>query len=87
MVQYPDVFQMASIEEPATKDEPSLAEAAGSDDVLSTSDRESVVTVRRIYVVDVRSGQRTTRSLTYNVYHLTLIVERPFLPSKCGRIA
>ena len=44
---------MARIEPKDTKEEPKLAEE-GSDDVQSTSDQESVVTVRRIYVVDVR---------------------------------
>ena len=47
------MFQMARIEPKDTKEEPKLAEE-GSDDVQSTSDQESVVTVRRIYVVDVR---------------------------------
>ena len=44
---------MARIEPKDTKEEPKLAEE-GSDDVQSTSDQESVVTVRRLYVVDVR---------------------------------
>ena len=52
--EYPNVFQMACIEQKNTKEEPKLAEE-GSDDVQSTSDQESVVTVRgKLYIVDVR---------------------------------